>query len=269
MKRKYLTLYTFIVLIVWSCNSNQFDPEVAEEVIVEAYLYSDLPANEIRISRLIPFSTSETSFEIDDARVLIAHQGLEYELVNQGEGKYINESLRIQEGEHYELKFEYFDKLISAQTAVPEKPKNLSISVDEIEIAPISSFLDLRDRDFDQIEVYWDNPEGKFFYLLVENIESFPAPIDENGILEGFTANFEFVIPPTNLDVSNIRPQTLSHYGTYRVILFSVNQEYVDLYETAEQDSRNLTEPSSNVQNGLGIFTAFNSDTTYFRVKRP
>jgi hypothetical protein len=45
-----------------------------------------------------------------------------------------------------------------------------------------------------------------------------------------------------------------------------VNQEYADLYENRQQDSRNLTEPLSNVNNGLGIFTAFSYDVAYFEV---
>jgi hypothetical protein len=32
------------------------------------------------------------------------------------------------------------------------------------------------------------------------------------------------------------------------------------------QDSRELNEPYSHIRNGLGIFTAFNSDTVYFEV---
>jgi hypothetical protein len=40
----------------------------------------------------------------------------------------------------------------------------------------------------------------------------------------------------------------------------------VNLYSSLNQDSRELNEPYSNVTNGLGIFTAFNSDTLYIEV---
>lgn len=46
----------------------------------------------------------------------------------------------------------------------------------------------------------------------------------------------------------------------------SVNDEYVNLYNSLNQDSRELNEPYTNIQNGLGIFTAFNSDTLYLQV---
>jgi hypothetical protein len=52
------------------------------------------------------------------------------------------------------------------------------------------------------------------------------------------------------------------------VKVYRVNQEYVDLYENRQQDSRNLTEPLTNIKNGLGIFTAFSYAQAYFYVKK-
>jgi len=48
------------------------------------------------------------------------------------------------------------------------------------------------------------------------------------------------------------------------MILYRVNQEYVDLYKSRDQDSRNLNEPLTNIENGLGIFSAFANDSVYF-----
>jgi len=48
------------------------------------------------------------------------------------------------------------------------------------------------------------------------------------------------------------------------VSVYRVNQEYADLYEGRRQDSRDLNEPSTNIENGLGVFSAFNSDSTFF-----
>ena len=44
-------------------------------------------------------------------------------------------------------------------------------------------------------------------------------------------------------------------------MLFHVQTYYVLLYQSSGQDSRDLNEPYSNIKGGLGIFTAFNSDT--------
>ncbi|MCK5277265.1 MAG: hypothetical protein KAK04_01985, partial [Cyclobacteriaceae bacterium] len=81
--------------------------------------------------------------------------------------------------------------------------------------------------------------------------------------------NFSFITQPTQLDIYRIRGMTLQQYGTHRVKLYKVSKEYADLYETSEQDSRNLNEPINNINNGLGIFTSFNSNEIFFVVKVP
>lgn len=52
------------------------------------------------------------------------------------------------------------------------------------------------------------------------------------------------------------------------VKIFWVNQEYANLYDNLEQDSRDLNGPPTNIKNGLGIFSAFNSQNVYFEVKK-
>ena len=39
-------------------------------------------------------------------------------------------------------------------------------------------------------------------------------------------------------------------------------------YENLEQDSRDLNEPPTNIVNGLGIFSAFNSMNVFFEVQK-
>ena len=74
------------------------------------------------------------------------------------------------------------------------------------------------------------------------------------------------ITQPTNDNFYSIDIRQLTHYGTHRIVFTSVNDEYVNLYSSLNQDSRELNEPYSNIENGLGIFTAFNSDTLYFQV---
>jgi hypothetical protein len=45
------------------------------------------------------------------------------------------------------------------------------------------------------------------------------------------------------------------------VRVYRVNKEYADLYRSRQQDTRSLNEPLTNVQNGLGVFSAFASDS--------
>lgn len=271
MKRYFYSILTLVILL--GCNDEEFDPTETETVILEGFLYENAPVNNIRISQLIPFIGEESdSYEISDAMVTISSGGNDYLLEASEEPGFYSFSgneLVIRQGDEYAIQFDYFGESISAATTVPSRPTGLELSVDHLEIAQINSFEDLFNRvDGDPLEVYWDNPNGNYYYVLIENLEENPEEINQLEF-DGQRPNFQLVTEPTSLDVYNVRPPSLTQYGEYRVVLYHVNQEYVDLYETAEQDSRNLTEPLNNINNGLGIFTSFSSDTAYFEITKP
>ena len=54
------------------------------------------------------------------------------------------------------------------------------------------------------------------------------------------------------------------HQGLESPRVYRINQEYADLYGSRQQDSRDLNEPLTNNRNGLGVFSAFNSQAVYF-----
>ncbi|MBT4735757.1 MAG: hypothetical protein HOO16_01010, partial [Candidatus Marinimicrobia bacterium] len=54
---------------------------------------------------------------------------------------------------------------------------------------------------------------------------------------------------------------TITHFGRHDIVLFHVQTNYVLLYQSSGQNSRDLNEPYNNINGGLGMFTAFNSDT--------
>lgn len=269
-------LILVLTIQLWSCEEEDtFDPNNTDVVIVEAYLYQGQPVNSIKISQLVPFIVEEgATFSINDAQVSIGWNNEVFSLIlspgDSGYYHYPENDLEIRVDDLYEIQLTYFGENVSAITTVPPVPEGLKMSTDEIVIPPIQSFQDIRNGNLTDLEVLWDNPNSDYYYIIVENIEVNPQPIDENGILSNFDGrNFQFITQPTNLDVYNIRGLVLSQYGTYRVRLFRVNTEYVDLYQTAEQDSRSLNEPLNNINNGLGIFTAFSSDSIFFEVTRP
>lgn len=47
------------------------------------------------------------------------------------------------------------------------------------------------------------------------------------------------------------------------IILYHVLPDYASLYEENTTSSKNLTNPSTSITNGYGIFTGLNSDTLY------
>jgi hypothetical protein len=114
--------------------------------------------------------------------------------------------------------------------------------------------------------VTWSNPDGESYYVTLENIEIDPEPVFEPP--DGFENRrpVRFVSVPVNSEEYRITRRSVEFFGTHKVKVYRVNQEYVDLYISRNQDSQDLNEPLTNVINGLGIFTAFNSDSTFIEV---
>lgn len=268
--KQYLFLFLIIGLI--ACEDNVFDFETTDTLVIEAYLHRGNPVTEVNISQLIPLiSDSSASYEINDAEVFLEWNNQSFYLIPGSEdGVYIysGDDLEVNVGDSYSLSVDYYDKITTSTTTVPSVPTGLNLNKDELEIPVIDDFLDLFNLpDLEPIEIYWDNPSGNYYYVVIENMESDPEEINQLN-LDFDRENFFLVTPPTNLDVYNLAPGDITQFGTHRVIVYRVNQEYVDLYDSSEQDSRNLTEPRSNIENGVGIFTAFSSDTTYFEITK-
>ena len=95
----------------------------------------------------------------------------------------------------------------------------------------------------------------------MDNVEIDPQQID-TGI--PFFQNRRFISQPISRDNYIISFMNVTHLGRHYVKVYRVNQEYADLYGTSSQSSRDLNEPLTNIKNGLGIFSAFNSDSVFF-----
>ncbi|MCG8307543.1 MAG: DUF4249 domain-containing protein [Cytophagales bacterium] len=274
---KKSVFYTLLIfLLAPACTEDPAEVPYVNTVVVAGYLYAGEPVTNIKVTSLIPFNADSTEeFHINDAVIDIVHNDMAYRLVlSEGDSGYYHypgEDLQILAGETYEFRMNYYDGEITAYTTVPQKPEGLEISDEEIFIEPIYEIFDFRFRDIEDVDVTWENDNRDYYYILIENIEEHPASVDVNGVIEEFFGqrNFSFITQPTQLDIYRIRGMSLEQYGTYRVKLFKVNQEYADLYESIEQDSRNLNEPLNNINNGLGIFTSFNSDSMLFEVRMP
>ena len=113
--------------------------------------------------------------------------------------------------------------------------------------------LDITDFN---ITINWDNDEGDYFYVTIKNLEENPVPVNED--FGGFLRTRRF--PPSRSEEFTLNAMQLTHLGTYLVKVYRVNEEYADLYDSQEQDSRSLNEPLSNIKNGLGVFSAFHSN---------
>jgi hypothetical protein len=268
MKLRIL-IYILVVLCgVTACNKSD-NSEFTDSPIVESYLHpGDYPL--VKVSRQIPFSSNVT-YSTDDINALsikIVHDNISSTLTPIGNGQYVDSSLKIAEGERYDLSFTYNSRLVTAYTIVPIKPKNFVQSVTAITLQKMDSTSGMPNFGSmpEPISLTWDNPDGSYYIVVIENIETTLIPIRDFG--NSTTTGNRFNQPPTTAAGVELRPMEFKYFGRHRLILFHVLPDYASLFSATETSSQNLSNPSTSIINGYGIFTGLNSDTLFIDVNQ-
>ncbi len=272
-------LKRFSILLFISMLTSCYDTELVFEdqykAVVEAYLYVDKEDNKVKLSNMISFGSDTVGGEMITGAQITMHHNPDSWILTHNESipgtYYLEEELTMTAGDTFSLSVELHEEVLAAKTIIPDDPPPVSMSAYRINIPKVESMMEFREMEMpDPLELTWDNPEAKYFFLNIQNIESNPIsimpdpPMDRPFAGGGFA--FQMITQPTNDNFYSIDIRQLTHYGYHRIVFTSVNDEYVNLYSSLNQDSRELNEPYSNIENGLGIFTAFNSDTLYFEV---
>ena len=81
---------------------------------------------------------------------------------------------------------------------------------------------------FETVNLSWDNPDESYHLIVIEYLESEPDLINANMAdmeLPTQTTSSPIVVPGYNMNMRSI-----FYFGTYRIILYKINQEYADLY---------------------------------------
>lgn len=253
-------------------------PERAEPV-VRAYLYAGAPVNDIRLSWTVPVSTTDTTSAaaappINDAQVVLIRGAQRYRLVrapgDSGYYQYAGSDLVVREGDQFMLEATVAGKTVSARTLVPVKPSGARVASATLSVpsGPFGPGGPRPDFSAAQTMVRWTRIPGALYFVTLENVEASPTAIDF-GLPERFRGRRRLVFAPTAADSMPINALALPFLGRYKVNVWRVNEEYAALYNTLQQDSRDLNEPFTNVTGGVGIFTAFAADTTSVVVVRP
>lgn len=271
---KIVNLLTVIVIsAVLACSGESIVAPNNDLLVIQAYVYANEPVNDIRITSTLPLGSEDVSpTPINDASVSILKNGdiylLKPSLGDSGYYHYDGSDLSIEAGDELTLTVMYLGVTATGSTTVPRAPYNLSLSKDVV-VYPEFSFPGQGNRrgffgDF-QMSVRWKKETNALYYVKIDNIDANPEPVDFGF---PFLSNFRFISRPTANDSFQVNLFTLTQLGNHRVKVYRVNQEYADLYLTSSQDSRDLNEPLTNIKNGLGIFSAFNSDSLFFELIR-
>lgn len=265
------TLFLAILCIYFSgftsCKKEETS-EFTDSPIIESYLE---PGNylTVRISRQIPFAgtVEYAADDLNNLSITVSHNNAAHTLTPLGDGNYIDSSIIVAEGENYNLSFQFNSKTVTAYTYIPARPLNMTQSATEIYIERVDTSGGFPGSMTmpDPIEINWTNNDGSYYLILVENIETTLDPIRDFG--DDAPPGNRFRKSPTNLAVEEIRPMDFQYYGTHRITLYHVLPDYATLYDDNSTSSQNLTNPSTSIVNGYGIFTGLNSEILYVEVK--
>lgn len=260
--------WMILALLFFSCEKKELS-EFTDTPIIDGYLKPN-DYLKVRISRQIPFSSdvSYSGDNVDQLDVVIKDDLGTYHLQPIGDGTYVDSSQTAKAGKSYTLTFTYNSKEVVAYTYIPSAPANVNQSVSEL-------YLEQRDSTNpgmpggssmpDPVKISWNNPDNSYYLLLVENTEEDPEAVNNFG---GNAPTRVFRKSPTNFSSEEIRAMEFQYFGKTRIILYHVLPDYASLYNQSGTSSQNLTNPSTSIVNGYGIFTGLNPDTLWINVKK-
>ena len=160
----------------------------------------------------------------------------------------------------YSLSFTYLDKTITAQTTMPDKPGGFTVSATSQKV-PVFSF-GTEPEAFVPVTFKWSNNDGGYYMMMMKNTDTNPGRVNSRDTRP--YADSEAILG--QVSTYQTRQMMFSFLGNYKVLLFRINKEYSDALNSGGGTSLNLTNPYTNVVNGLGIFTAMQADTLDLRV---
>ncbi len=266
MKKTIKLVMPLLIGMLLSCTEESpFIPD-NEMVVVQAYLYADEAVRDIRLTSTLPIDADTSKAPpINDADVTLIKDGKRYLLSaspgDSGYYHYEGDDLTVNSGDLFKIEVNYKDEVITAETTVPDAPQGMVLSDTVLSIPDYYRPIEMTE----EITLTWSNDDAQLYYVVVENIDENPEEILTFMPSRG---GKRMISLPTNRDYYTINFRTVSYRGRHRIRLYRINQEYADLYLSRQQDSRDLNEPLTNIRNGLGIFSAFNSDSLFFTVTR-
>ena len=264
-------LASIVILCAFSSCKKTEESEYYDSPIVESYLNPG-EIFTFNVSRQIPFD-SNVKISNDDINKLSieVNDGVSSHILTPiSNGNYIDSSIIVAENKNYTATFLFNSKTVKASTYIPSKPKNFKESTTTISLPQIDDNTPhggFGGTQPNPIVLTWDNPDNSYYLVLIENIEPVLVPI-RNLSNKPTTSSKRFRKSPTNINTQEIRTLEFQYFGNHRIILFHVLPDYASLYTSNTTNSQNLTNPSTSITNGYGIFTGLNSDTLYLDIKK-
>jgi hypothetical protein len=224
--------------------------------VVQAYLVPGIPVQVKVYYQKYLDDTISYGFPIEDLQLKISDGTNTVSLTESSAGVYeYADAGFVKDRGTYSLSFTYLDKTISAQTTVPDKPTGFTVSSGSQKV-PVFS-IGTEPEIFVPVTFKWNYTNGGNYMMVMKNTDAYPTrantrntrPYSDSEVILGQVSTYQ------------TQQMTFNFLGNYKVLLFHINKEYSDALNSGGGTSLNLTNPYTNVVNGLGVFTAMQADT--------
>ncbi len=277
---KQISICTFVALAISLATcSKEYEPH-PQRLVVEAFLFTGLPSTDISVKQMKSIEGDGAEQFLPGANVTLTRATNVFPLTfNPSTSRYEYEGgapLSVSSGDTFKIQVTLGEQSANAVTIVPQAPTGIQISSSTIRIPQINYDFSLADQVRDLFEtarlgLTWDNPDNGIYFVVIESRATSIDPILPSQLpqqLKDLLSTFRFISSPTNIPTFEIVGVALETYGRHVAKVYRVNPEYDALFNNPPQDSRDLNEPPTNITNGVGIFSAFASDSVFFEVTR-
>ncbi len=235
-----------------------------EGIVIQAYLYANRPVNDIKISTLASFDESSWQKPINNAKVFLYKNNNAFPLTlipgDSGYYQYEGDDLSINAGDSISISVTHNGITATANTWVPYKPSITYLSKDTLFISQPSHYSGIPEHMF---SVEWTSPDSEnvyYIYDITPQFKSYWSWRYFSSINSGSYKTFENHWSQTQATM-DLFFYSLEDMGKYTFYVHRVNMEYINMVSYRFMLDNKFIKTESNIKNGYGIFTAFNSDS--------
>jgi Domain of unknown function (DUF4249) len=241
-----------------SCKKDGGDSTIGEQPIIEAYLSNGNAVVMKVYAQKGLLDTADYGTPISGLAVTFNNGSKTITLKETSAGVYSsNDTDLIIPGNTCSFNFLYNGKTISGETIVPSKPVDFKAS--SLEQGVPDPDPDSTTTTFNSITFSWNNTSKGYYLMVFKNQDSTPNRIGSGfGRRRGYEDWEEYL---GQVSLFKTQRMTFEFSGYYDVYLYHINAEYNDIINSSSTSSLNLTNPPTNIKNGLGIFTAMSRES--------
>ena len=266
------------ILLAASCSTTPTDSlgEYTPTLYLEGYLIAGQPVDSIYVGTTTPLleTFAREDVGLPGAIVTLSGEGNQRVMDSVGGGYFSSSDLTVEAGRTYTLTAETSLGTLTATTTAPLPPSVVSTG------SVVSSDLG--------IEVSWlGSTEAGYITTRksVELGESIPVEFQFGGRrfgggfpggagidTTGFGARRDSLAQAEqwrflrDASTTTINFNSFTRFGTYTMLVYTLDSNYGDFLVSSQQDPRLLDEPRFSVQGGIGVLASMAPDSIIYRV---